>query len=76
MLQGYNVIIVDNMFTGRIENIKHWLNHPRLRIIHHDVSQELTIEADQIYHLASPTSSFYIEVFKKNSITFQILFHL
>ncbi len=56
MEQGHNVIVVDNMFTGRRRNVEHWIGHPNFKLIEHDVVEPIMLEVDQIYHLASPAS--------------------
>jgi UDP-glucuronate decarboxylase len=56
MEEGHEVIVVDNYFTGRRSNVQHWIGHPNFELIHHDVTNELVIEVDEIYHLASPAS--------------------
>lgn len=53
---GDEVICVDNLFTGRKENIRHLLDNPRFEFIRHDITMPLFIEADQIYNLACPAS--------------------
>jgi len=56
MQAGHHVIIADNYFTGDKFNLRHWIGHPALEIIRHDITQELFVEVDQIYHLACPAS--------------------
>ena len=56
MLQGHAVTVIDNLFTGRMSNLAHWLGHPNFRFEQHDVTQPFMIEVDQIYHLACPAS--------------------
>ncbi|CAG9771889.1 unnamed protein product [Ceutorhynchus assimilis] len=56
MLEGHEVIVVDNFFTGRKRNVEHWLGHENFELIHHDIVNPLFIEVDEIYHLASPAS--------------------
>lgn len=56
MLEGHEVTVVDNFFTGRKRNIEHWIGHGNFELIHHDIVNPLYIEVDQIYHLASPAS--------------------
>lgn len=56
MLMGHEVIVLDNFFTGRKNNVKHWLGHPNFELIRHDVVDPFLIEVDQIYHLACPAS--------------------
>ncbi|CAI7821772.1 unnamed protein product [Closterium sp. NIES-53] len=56
MERGDHVIVVDNLFTGRKENVQHHLGNPRFDLIRHDVVEGLLLEVDQIYHLACPAS--------------------
>ena len=56
MLQGHEVIVVDNFFTGRKRNIEHWIGHENFELINHDIIKPLFIEVDEIYHLACPAS--------------------
>jgi len=50
------VIVVDNFFTGRKDNVVHHLSNPRFELIRHDVVEPILLEVDQIYHLACPAS--------------------
>ena len=52
----WEVIVVDNFFTGRRRNVEHWIGHHNFELIHQDVIEPLWIEVDQIYHLACPAS--------------------
>ncbi|XP_070016489.1 UDP-glucuronic acid decarboxylase 4-like [Nicotiana sylvestris] len=54
--QGDSVIVVDNFFTGRKENLLHHFKNPRFELIRHDVVEPILLEVDQIYHLACPAS--------------------
>ncbi|KAF7834511.1 UDP-glucuronic acid decarboxylase 2-like [Senna tora] len=54
--RGDSVIVVDNFFTGRKENLLHHFGNPRFELIRHDVVQPILLEVDQIYHLACPAS--------------------
>lgn len=54
--RGDDVICVDNFFTGRKENIRHLLGHPRFELVRHDIVHPLFVEAEQIYNLACPAS--------------------
>lgn len=56
MMQGHQVTVVDNMFTGRKKNIARWIGHPNFELIVHDVVEPIMLEVDQIYHLACPAS--------------------
>uniref|UniRef100_A0A1L8E1X4 UDP-glucuronic acid decarboxylase 1 n=1 Tax=Nyssomyia neivai TaxID=330878 RepID=A0A1L8E1X4_9DIPT len=56
MMEGHEIIVVDNFFTGRKRNVEHWFGHENFELIHHDIVNPLFIEVDEIYHLASPAS--------------------
>jgi len=56
MLDGHEVIVVDNYFTGRRRNVEQWLGHENFELLHHDIVAPLYLEVDEIYHLASPAS--------------------
>lgn len=54
--KGTEVICLDNLFTGRKENIRHLLDNPHFEFVRHDVLEPIYIECDQIYNLACPAS--------------------
>lgn len=56
--KGYRVYAVDNLVTGRRENINHLLDHPRFNWIEHDITVPFFMNepCDEIYNLASPAS--------------------
>ncbi|XVF80592.1 hypothetical protein PTKIN_Ptkin15bG0086000 [Pterospermum kingtungense] len=54
--RGDSVIVVDNFFTGRKENVMHHFGNPNFELMRHDVVEPLLLEVDQIYHLACPAS--------------------
>ena len=53
---GHEVVCLDNFFTGRKQNVLHWLSSPNFELIRHDVTEPIRLEVDQIYHLACPAS--------------------
>lgn len=53
---GFDVLCVDNFFTGRKENILHLLQNPHFEMMRHDVTFPLYVEVDRIYNLACPAS--------------------
>jgi UDP-glucuronate decarboxylase len=53
---GHEVVCLDNFFTGRRGNLDHLLGNPRFELFRHDVEHPLTMEVDQIFHLACPAS--------------------
>lgn len=56
MMEGHEVTVVDNFFTGQKKNVAHWMQHPNFSLIVHDVTEPIMVEVDQIYHLACPAS--------------------
>ena len=53
---GHEVVCLDNFYTGRKQNVLHWLNHPSFELIRHDITEPIRLEVEQIYHLACPAS--------------------
>ena len=56
--KNINVICVDNLFTGKFDNIKHIIDEPNFSFIHHDIIDPLSIteNINEIYNLACPAS--------------------
>jgi UDP-glucuronate decarboxylase len=53
---GYDVLCVDNYFTGSKRNVAHLLPNPQFELMRHDVTFPLYVEVDQIFNLACPAS--------------------
>ena len=60
--QGHSVLCVDNLFTGRKENIAELLKNERFEFLEHDVTSPLEAEADEIYNLACPASPVHYQL--------------
>lgn len=56
LAKNYEVICVDNLFTGDKNNIKDLISNPNFEFIRHDITQPLHLEVDQIYNLACPAA--------------------
>jgi UDP-glucuronate decarboxylase len=56
LLEGHEVVCMDNFFTGRKCNIAHLLENPYFELMRHDVVDPFKLEVDQIYNLACPAS--------------------
>jgi dTDP-glucose 4,6-dehydratase len=56
--EGYEVIGMDNLITGKLSNIEHLFSHKDFEFYHHDVSKFVHVsgELDYILHFASPAS--------------------
>jgi len=56
MMEGHEVTVLDNFFTGQKKNVAHWFHHPNFSLVVHDVTEPIMVEVDEIYHLACPAS--------------------
>lgn len=55
--EGHQVIAVDNLLTGREENIAHLGNEPRFEFMRMDVNEPYDLgRVDCVFHFASPAS--------------------
>src|SRR5207248_965471 len=54
--EGHEVLCVDNLLTGSIENIKEFCDHTDFTFLEHDVTQPFLAQVEAIFHLASPAS--------------------
>ncbi|MBN2452731.1 MAG: SDR family oxidoreductase [Candidatus Omnitrophica bacterium] len=56
--KGFRVACMDNLITGKLENIRHHLNSRDFEFIRHDVSDYIDVKGrvDYILHFASPAS--------------------
>ena len=59
---GYEVICLDNFFTGSKANVRHLVGDECFELVRHDVNLPLSFEVDEIYHLACPASPYYYQV--------------
>lgn len=54
--EGKNVVCIDNLYTGSMQNIMPLLENDRFVFYEHDIIKPYDIEADEIYNLACPAS--------------------
>ena len=56
--KNYNIIGIDNFFTGNLDNIKHLEKTDQFKFINHDICKSIKIDddIDYILHFASPAS--------------------
>lgn len=59
--RGYEVIAVDNFFTGHKRNVQGLMSHPNFELINHDITLPIHIECDQIYNLACPAAPIHYQ---------------
>ena len=58
LVAGHRVTCLDNLSTGRLQNVEPLMMLPGFRFLRHDVTRELPDlgRVDRLYHLASPAS--------------------
>ncbi len=59
---GYDVLCLDNFFTGSKKNIAHLIGNRNFELIRHDVTYPISLEVDQIYNLACPASPVHYQL--------------
>ena len=63
--EGHEVICMDNLLTGNMDNIGHLIGNEKFKFIKHDVTEYIYVEGelDNILHFASPASPIdYLEL--------------
>ncbi|HMF43906.1 MAG TPA: UDP-glucuronic acid decarboxylase family protein [Polyangia bacterium] len=58
---GHEVVCLDNFFTGTRTNVENLLDNHRFELMRHDVTDPLTMEVDEIFHLACPASPIHYQ---------------
>ena len=58
---GHEVVVLDNFYTGKRENLDFCKNDSRVQIIDHDVAIPKKIEVDGIFNLACPASPIHYQ---------------
>lgn len=71
--EGYEVVAMDNLFTGSKENIKDMLSNSKFSFVLHDITQQFWGQYDEIYNLACPASPVHyqhnpVETYKTSTI--------
>jgi dTDP-glucose 4,6-dehydratase len=58
LAEGHEVLAMDNLVTGNLDNIAHLSEEPRFRFVRHDVTQFIAVDGrlDAVLHFASPAS--------------------
>ena len=61
LADGHEVVCLDNFFTGTRANVEHLLDDHRFELFRHDVTEPLTMEVDEVFHLACPASPIHYQ---------------
>jgi dTDP-glucose 4,6-dehydratase len=57
LAEGWNVVVVDNLLTGRAANLAQLTHEPRFEFVEKDICQPFDVgKVDYVFHFASPAS--------------------
>ena len=57
LAEGWSVVAVDNLLTGRVANLEHLKNEPAFEFVQKDICQPFDVgRVDYVFHFASPAS--------------------
>jgi dTDP-glucose 4,6-dehydratase len=58
LAEGHKVIAIDNLVTGRVDNIAHLAGQRAFKFVHQDVTEFIYLQepVDYVWHFASPAS--------------------
>jgi dTDP-glucose 4,6-dehydratase len=57
LAEDWNVVVVDNLLTGRPANLAHLTHEPRFEFVEKDICQPFDVgKVDYVFHFASPAS--------------------
>ena len=59
--EGYDVLCLDNFYTGRKDNVYELIGQKNFELVRHDVCQPYLAEVDEIYNLACPASPIHYQ---------------
>ena len=62
VIEGNDVICVDNFYTGKKSNVENLLREKNFELLRHDVTFPLFLEVDEVYNLACPASPVQYQV--------------
>jgi UDP-glucuronate decarboxylase len=62
LIDGNEVIAVDNFYTCAKDNIVELLDNPNFELLRHDITFPLYVEVDEIYNLACPASPIHYQL--------------
>jgi len=61
LVEGHDVLCIDNFFTGTKDNILNLIGEPKFELLRHDITFPIFIEVDEIYNLACPASPIHYQ---------------
>ena len=61
LVEGHDVLCLDNFFTGTKDNIAHMIHEPKFELLRHGITFPIYLEVDEIYNLACPASPIHYQ---------------
>lgn len=71
--EGNTVYCLDNLSTGRLENIHPLLDEPSFYFLHQDVRRTIDLRVERIYNLACPASPIHYQKDPLNTLQSSVL---
>lgn len=62
LIEGNEIICLDNFCTGTEKNIIHLLKNPLFTLVRHDITNPYFAEVDEIYNFACPASPIHYQI--------------
>jgi len=57
LAEGWSIVVVDNLLTGRRANLAHLSSEPRFELVEKDICEPFDVgKVDYVFHFASPAS--------------------
>jgi UDP-glucuronate decarboxylase len=75
LADGHTVVCLDNLYTGREDNLGHLVDHPNFEFRSHDITTPIDTQlvVDEIYNLASPASPTHYQMQPVETIKTNVL---
>ncbi len=61
VLDGHDVVCLDNFFTGSKKNVSHLIGGHNFELLTHDITEPVMLEVDWIFNLACPASPIHYQ---------------
>ena len=70
---GHDVVCLDNLYTGSLENVKDFAKFKNFKFLDHDVITPYFVEVDGIFNLACPASPIHYQKFPVETLKTNVL---
>lgn len=61
LIEGNEVICLDNCYTGNVQNVNHLIGNPNFEMVEQDICNPYFTDVDEIYNLACPASPIHYQ---------------